>query len=213
MKFYRYLRQNYSPRFRKAGFGQFSIKPMKTVTLFLGILSVLILESCGSSRKISKPEITNNTGIESTVIIKNKVPEVLINTKDVAANDVVNFAETLIGIKYKYGSSSKEQGFDCSGFVNYVFNHFKISVPRTSVGFTNAGNEISIKDSKPGDLILFTGSNAKSGIVGHLGLITENKNGNIKFIHASENRGIMISEMNSYFIPRFVKVNRVFTVF
>lgn len=186
---------------------------MKTAILFLGIFSILIITGCSVSRKVNKLEITNSTDIQSNVIIKNKVPEVEIYTKDVAASDVVNFAKTLIGIKYKYGSSSKTEGFDCSGFVNYVFNHFKISVPRESVNFTNAGIEVPIKDSKPGDLILFTGSNAKSGIVGHLGIITENKNGNIKFIHASESRGVIISEMNSYFIPRFVKVNRVFTVF
>ncbi len=122
----------------------------------------------------------------------------------------MSFAETLIGIKYKYGAESTEDGFDCSGFVNYVFNHFNISVPRVTVDFTNAGEEVPIKNSKPGDIILFTGSNAKRRVVGHVGIITENNDGNVKFIHASTSSGVMISGMNSYFLPRFIKVIRVF---
>ena len=183
---------------------------MKTIVFYCCIISIIILTGCNASRRVNKPETASSTDIHSVVIIKNKVPERTINTKNVSASDVVDFAETLIGIKYKYGSTDREKGFDCSGFINYVFNHFNISVPRVSKDFTNAGTEIPIKNSKPGDLILFTGSDAKSGVVGHMGIITENKNGDLKFIHASESRGVIISGMNSYFIPRFVKVNRIF---
>jgi cell wall-associated NlpC family hydrolase len=147
------------------------------------------------------------------VVIKKKVPVKIINTKNISADEVVSFAETLLGVKYSYGSSVKEKGFDCSGFINYVFNHFKIPVPRISSDFTNAGKEIPITDSRRGDIILFTGSDAKSGVVGHMGIITQNEKGNIEFIHAATSRGVMISGMNSYFVPRFVKVNRIFKVF
>lgn len=186
---------------------------MKTVLFFCAVISIVILTGCSASRRTSKPETTANTDIRSAVVIKKEVPERNIDTKNVAANDVIDFAKTLIGVKYKYGSMDKAKGFDCSGFINYVFNHFHISVPRTSADFTNAGINIPIEYSKAGDIILFTGSDAKSGVVGHMGIITENNNGEIKFIHASESRGVMISGMNSYFIPRFVKVNRIFTGF
>jgi cell wall-associated NlpC family hydrolase len=186
---------------------------MKTILISICALSILILTGCSTSRKTAKPAEANSADILSKVVIKNKVPVRFVNTKEVSANDLVDFAETLIGIKYKYGSTIKEKGFDCSGFINYVFNHFKISVPRSSVDFTNAGTEVPVKDSKPGDLILFTGSDANSGVVGHMGIITENKRGELQFIHASESRGVMISGMNSYFLQRFVKVNRVFTIF
>ena len=186
---------------------------MKTIIFFSCIIAILILSDCSATRKTTSSEVATSPEIRSIVVIKNTVPARKIYTRDIAAEDVVNFSETLIGIKYTYGSSSKEKGFDCSGFINYVFNHFKISVPRSSVDFTNAGTEIPIKDSKPGDIILFTGHNEKSGVVGHMGIITENKNGNVQFIHASEIKGVIITGMNSYFIPRFVKVNRVFTVF
>ena len=182
------------------------------------IISLVILTGCSATRRSRTTATTNNStiniaDIESKVVIKNKVAPRIINTKNVSREDLVNFAESLIGVKYKYGSMTKENGFDCSGFINYVFNHFKISVPRITVDFTNAGKEIPAKYSKPGDLILFTGSDAQSGIVGHMGIITENNNGDLKFIHASTSRGVMISGMNSYFLPRFVKVNRVFPDF
>lgn len=183
---------------------------MKNFLLFIFVISIFILTGCSASRKINKPEENNSATFHNAVVIKKKTPERVIDTKNISPSDVVNFAETLIGIKYKYGSMVKEKGFDCSGFVDYVFNHFNISVPRVSSDFTNAGEQVAIEDSKPGDIILFTGSDAKSGVVGHIGIITENDHGDVKFIHASESSGVIISGMNSYFIPRFVKVNRVF---
>jgi len=186
---------------------------MKTTSLIFGLISIFILAGCSSTRKTSKPEVAESNDIKSKIVIKKNVPAREIDTRDISAADVVAFAQTLIGIKYTYGSAVREKGFDCSGFINYVFNHFNILVPRVSADFTNAGTEIPVKDSKPGDLILFTGSDANSGVVGHMGIITENKNGDLKFIHASESRGVMISGMNAYFLPRFVKVNRVFNVF
>lgn len=173
-------------------------------------ISVIILSGCSASRKTGTAPNIKSGEIESTVKIKNKVPARYINTKNVSPAELVDFAETLIGVRYKYGSMIKENGFDCSGFINYVFNHFKISVPRITVDFTNAGKEVPVKNSMPGDLILFTGSDSKSGIVGHMGIIVSNKNGVLKFIHASTSRGVMISGVDSYFLPRFVKVNRVF---
>lgn len=184
------------------------------IPFFAAIISIIILTGCSASRRARISELTNNSAdIESRVAIKNKVTPRVINTKNVSPDELVNFAETLTGVKYKYGSMNKENGFDCSGFINYVFNHFKILVPRTTVEFTNAGKEIAAKLSRPGDLILFTGSDPKSGVVGHMGIITQNKNGELKFIHASTSSGVIVSGMSSYFLPRFVKVNRVFPDF
>jgi cell wall-associated NlpC family hydrolase len=171
---------------------------------------LLVLQSCSSARKGTTVIATGE--IKSTVVIKKYVAPVRIDVKNTNANELVDFAETLKGVPYKYGSMVKEKGFDCSGFVNYVFNHFKINVPRTTVQFTNAGKEVSIKDSKRGDIILFTGSDAKSGVVGHMGFVTRNTRQNFEFIHAASGNdaGVIVSGMNSYFIPRFVKVIRVF---
>ncbi len=189
---------------------------MRNIYLLAIVASFLFLQSCSSTRKSGSTETdTRNSAIKSRVVIKYKVPARTINTKNIVADEVVSFAETLLGVPYKYGSMVKENGFDCSGFINYVFNHFKIAVPRSSVDFTNAGKEVSIENCKRGDIILFTGSNASSGVVGHMGIITKNEKNRIQFIHAASGKGagVSISGMNSYFVPRFVKVIRVFTVF
>ena len=177
----------------------------------LSVISVLIImQSCVSSRKATTAGNVNSWDVKSQVEIKKNVPRRTISVRDVDPAELTAFAETLVGTAYKYGSAKKENGFDCSGFINYVFNHFKISVPRTTVDFTNAGREVSIKESKKGDLILFTGSDAAGGVVGHMGIVTENKKNNFSFIHASTSSGVIVSALNSYFIPRFVKVIRVF---
>lgn len=68
--------------------------------------------------------------------------------------DLVAFAKTLKGVPYVYASSNPKVGFDCSGFITYVFNRFGIAVPRSSIEFTNVGKAITPEQAKPGDLIL-----------------------------------------------------------
>lgn len=175
------------------------------------LIIVLFLVSCSTSRQVA-PAVRPNTSIKSRVVLKVNIPTRIINTKNVIANDVVTFAETLRGYPYKWGGANTQQGFDCSGLVTYVFNKFKIPVPRVSKDFTNAGQYVSTLECKRGDIILFTGTDPNSGVVGHMGIITNNDRGIVQFIHSAsgEGGGVTITGMNAYFIPRFVKVIRVF---
>lgn len=185
---------------------------MKSRISFFLIVGILILQSCGTSKKAAPASRRNDAAIKSTVKIRSGVPARTIDTKNVSADELVVFAESLQGVPYKYGSMDPKKGLDCSGFINYVFGRFKISVPRTSSDFTNAGKEVAMRDAKPGDLILFTGSDPKSGVVGHMGIITTNEDKQIRFIHSASGggRGVMVSGMSDYFVTRFVKVIRVF---
>ena len=138
----------------------------------------------------------------------------VITAEDIRIDSIVEFAKTLIGTRYSFGSADPLHGFDCSGFITYVFNHFKIIVPRSSIDFTNVGREISSADSKKGDLILFTGTNNAERFVGHIGIIISNENGNIQFIHSSSGKakGVVITPLNDYYKERFVKVVRLSTI-
>lgn len=124
---------------------------------------------------------------------------------------IVAFAKTQIGVPYKYCSMDPSGGFDCSGFVNYVFNHFNIKVPRSSVDFTNVGEEIALSNAQPGDLILFTGTNPRKRVVGHIGIVTANDNGDISFIQSTSGAkyGVVISRLDKNYMTRFVKVIRL----
>src|SRR5258708_11234589 len=122
------------------------------------ICIIFFLQSCRTTRRNKSPAIVPIIPVKPEKISKVNiiVSSVTINTKNIPADSVVNFAKTLIGIRYKFGSAVKEQGLDCSGFITYVFNHFKIEVPRVSKDFTNAGIPVSLDERIPRDLILFT---------------------------------------------------------
>lgn len=189
---------------------------MKGYFILIGAFAFIVLQSCSSTRRTET--LNAKTSERSSTLIpiarnsENHIPARIINAKNTDPEAVVYFAKTLVGTPYKYGSVKKEDGFDCSGFITYVFNHFNINVPRTSVDFTNAGINVPFLDCKKGDLILFTGTDKTGWIVGHMGIITENDMGKIKFIHSASGngKGVIISPMNEYFFERFVKIIRIF---
>jgi hypothetical protein len=124
----------------------------------------------------------------------------------------VDFAKKFIGTAYSWGSVNPKIGLDCSGFVNVVASHFGISVPRSSVDFTHLGLDIDPSQAKTGDIILFTGTNIRNRVVGHMGIVTNNDDGDIQFIHSSSGHknGVQVSELDGYYKTRFVKIIRIF---
>ncbi len=134
-----------------------------------------------------------------------------IKTGNVSPKEILGYAETLLGTPYKYGSINPKVGFDCSGFITYVFKRFNIAVPRSSKDFTHIPREINIAEAKPGDIILFTGTNSNIKTVGHIGIISSNAN-ECRFIHCSSGkvRGVTITPLNKYYLGRFLKIIRVF---
>ncbi|GMA56020.1 peptidoglycan endopeptidase LytE [Alicyclobacillus sacchari] len=67
---------------------------------------------------------------------------------------IADYAKTLLGAPYAWGGTSPA-GFDCSGFVQYVFAHFGISLPRTSYGQFDAGTPVAQTNLQPGDIVFF----------------------------------------------------------
>ncbi|MDX1349058.1 MAG: C40 family peptidase [Putridiphycobacter sp.] len=128
-------------------------------------------------------------------------------------DSLVSFASTLTGVPYHYGGAS-EKGFDCSGFVYYVFKYFNQSVPRSSAAYQNFGLKVSIDAAKPGDVIVFTGTNSAIRKPGHVGIVYKNENGLLDFIHASSSRknyGVTITRYNnSGYEKRFLSVISIF---
>ena len=134
-----------------------------------------------------------------------------IDSAVVIPENLIAFAKSLIGVPYKYASTDPAQGFDCSGFITHVFNHFNVKVPRSSVDFTNVGLQIPMREARKGDLVLFTGTDSSIRVVGHMGIITENTD-SLRFIHSTSGRqyGVTITALGNYYNGRFVKVIRVF---
>jgi len=136
----------------------------------------------------------------------------VITTGNTRPEQLVGFATTLIGTPYVYGSSDPLKGFDCSGFINYIFNHFNISVPRSSIDFTHVGTTVPVEQAKTGDLILFTGTDPMETNIGHMGLVISNDTSGLQFIHATSGKAmaVAITPLNDQYKKRFVRISRIF---
>lgn len=124
-------------------------------------------------------------------------------------NKLLEFAKSMLGIRYRSASSSPSRGFDCSGFVNYVFSNFGFKVPRSSREFATSGESKKLEDAKIGDVILFTGTNSRSRTPGHVGIIYSINGDEVKFIHSSSGnaKGVTISSLDEgFYKKRFLKV-------
>ena len=178
------------------------------------IIFILLIFSCTNQKA---EQLQNGGSRFSSATISQKQNKAAlpykdsIDTKNTQPENLIQFAKTLIGVPYKYGSTNKNEGFDCSGFITYVFNHFDIAVPRSSVDFTYVSNEVKLSNSKPGDLILFTGTDSTKRIVGHMGIITQTVD-SVKFIHATSGKAYSVTEtlLNKYYQGRFMKIIRIF---
>jgi cell wall-associated NlpC family hydrolase len=123
--------------------------------------------------------------------------------------EIVNTASENLGVQYKTAGTTKA-GYDCSGLVYSSFGHNNVKLPRTSYEQSKTGIQLdqNLKKAKIGDLIFFK-TNRRSKI-NHVGIVTEVLDNDIKFIHASTSKGVIISSMTEpYYQNSFVQLNRI----
>ncbi len=131
-----------------------------------------------------------------------------IEGKGNSADKIIDFAKSFLGVPYVYGGSSPA-GFDCSGFIQYVFKEFGFSLARSASAQSLFGYDVALNELEPGDLLYFKGRNINSTAIGHVGMVTSVSNGKIEFIHAAGKSVKMETfNNNSYYVPRFVKARR-----
>ncbi|MFJ7934349.1 NlpC/P60 family protein [Sporosarcina sp. NPDC096371] len=118
-------------------------------------------------------------------------------------NDITTYAKKYLGVPYVFGGTTTS-GFDCSGFIRFVFQHFDIDLPRTSAEQYKSGTAVAKSDLQPGDIVFFSGT-YKSGI-SHSGIYL----GNDQFISA-ENKGVAIANLktNSYWSSKYTGARRL----
>lgn len=115
-------------------------------------------------------------------------------TRTGSGNNVVSYAESFIGVPYVYGGTTPS-GFDCSGFVQYVYNHFGKSLPRTTTQQENCGTQIPVSQAQPGDLYFW----GNKGSAYHVAICV----GNGKYIAAPEPGQSVSIGSTQYFQPSF----------
>jgi cell wall-associated NlpC family hydrolase len=126
-----------------------------------------------------------------------------------SAARVLATAESYLGEKYVYGGETPGTGFDCSGFVQYVFGRHSVALPRTSRQQAGAGRALprSVATLRPGDLMLFS---SKGGRVDHVAIYA----GNNRILHSSAGAGGVIYDdlstpRGKWYLARHVASRRV----
>ena len=147
--------------------------------LFL-LLAFLLVAGCASKPKIASPT---------------PVPK--------ATDGLLSYALSLQGIPYRWGKSSPEDGFDCSGFVWHVYRQYGYTIPRTAAQIAYNLPEVATEDRRPGDILVF---NYQDQAFAHVGLYL----GNDSFIHASSGKAsVTVSNLDTpYWWGRFAGVRR-----
>lgn len=127
-------------------------------------------------------------------------------TTSARIKSVLQRAFALLGTPYRWGGTSPEGGFDCSGLVGYVFRTIGIDLPRVSRAMAQEGTAITDRNAlAEGDLVFF----GKRGHVDHVGIYI----GEGKFLHAPRTgRDVTVSDLSSgYWSQKYLQARRLAT--
>jgi cell wall-associated NlpC family hydrolase len=197
-----------------------------TLPLLAGLPSVMSAQVSLSLPKIQRPAIRATLGPVSLVATlgghgvsvragtrsPRRAPEARAARTEAAtasAARILVTAESYLGRKYVYGGETPRGGFDCSGFVQYVFGRHGVDLPRTSRQQAGAGRGLSGKIAalKPGDLMLFS---SKGGRVDHVAIYA----GDNRILHSSAGAGGVVYDdlstpRGKWYLARHVASRRV----
>ena len=153
----------------------------------LVILTIGLMFGCASPPPRVPPAVYNGTRPEA------------IRAK------VVDTARSMLGTRYRYGGSSPEEGFDCSGLVVYSYRRGGVTgLPRSAAGLARRSTSVSLNALRPGDLLFFRLSGSK---VSHVAVYE----GNRSFIHAPSS-GKHVERVgfdHGYWGPRIERAGRL----
>lgn len=128
-------------------------------------------------------------------------PEIEVSRGTSRVDTILAYAKSFIGVPYVYGGESPK-GFDCSGYIQYVFKRFGMDLPRTADEQFYGGNRISSQEAKPGDIVAFK----SDGEISHTGIYI----GGGRFISATSSSGVMISSVyGPYWGEHFYGFSRI----
>lgn len=121
------------------------------------------------------------------------------------ARDIIFYALSMVGISYRWGGSSPQTGFDCSGLVSHVFRKIAGQVlPRDSYAMARLGQSIPLDALRPGDLVFF---DTMRRPFSHVGIYL----GDNRFVHApATGKNVQLVDMNeAYWAARYNGARRI----
>ena len=169
---------------------------------YILLLNIILFSIGCASKTTTEESITSQELAQKNSIQEDKNEEDEIGGNEEEESIIVSKAQSMLGVKYKYGGTTT-QGFDCSGFVQWVYNQAGVSLPRTARAQSKAGVHVKKKDIQVGDIVTFR--HARFGY--HTGIYL----GDGKFIHSPRrNKRIQISDLSvSYFSKYYTGTRRV----
>ena len=155
--------------------------------------SAVVLMSCGSSKKVVVKRTAPTKTVAKTASLKTLESNYSGKNSNLVS-ELLSDAQKYLGAPYKYAGNTST-GFDCSGLVVKVFDENNLQLPRRSEDQSNKGVPVKIKEAKPGDLVFFATSGGSK--VTHVGIVHDiGRDGEVKFIHSSTSKGVIISSLN-----------------
>lgn len=116
--------------------------------------------------------------------------------------EIVDYAQSFVGTRYRYASRNPEAGFDCSGFTSFILSKFDATVSTSSSAQSLQGVRIPLSEVVPGDLLFF----GRRGHIQHVAMVVENTPGGIICVHSTSSRGVVVENVSTsaYWRPRIL---------
>jgi cell wall-associated NlpC family hydrolase len=160
------------------------------------------------SKEVKKPAKAAAAKSKTAVINEQEDKDLIFSPfENYVGMQMINNAMGFLGVRYSGGGTSLS-GMDCSGMVTAVFNIFEKKLPRSSNEMAKVGEKVNKDEVQVGDLIFFR-TNGRS-VINHVGMVVEKIGDEIKFIHSSTSKGVIISSTEEpYYKRTFAQINRV----
>jgi cell wall-associated NlpC family hydrolase len=186
---------------------------MKKASFLLGLS--LMLWGCGGAKKAA-----GRDGLPS-VRVEGSAPEVVTGpaspaeakpeptAAELRADAIIETALSYAGVKYRYGGTTRK-GMDCSGLLYVSFLEHDFPLPRSSHQLAEEGRPVALSELQRGDLLFFK-TLRRGKNINHVGLVVEVDDGEVRFIHSTTSRGVIVSSLREgYWNHAFVKATRIF---
>lgn len=178
--------------------------PTKSATTSSKAVKPNNMAAISRSKAVTAKNLKNKRSIIND---KNDDDLIVDQGENYLAMQMINNAMEFIGVNYRGGGTSKA-GMDCSGMVTAVFNIFGMKLPRSSHDMAKVGEKLERDEVKKGDLVFFKTNGNRS--INHVGLVIDTDGDDIRFIHSSTSKGVIISSTKEpYYKRTFAQANRV----
>jgi len=186
---------------------KFSFSKITRVSLIVGIILTFIFFSETFTRTSYSNNVSPDYGLINADSVKTDTTGHFY--KEEMVDSLIAKGRVFLGLKYKYGGRTPA-GFDCSGYVSYLYGQFGYTLPTSSSAMAFVGEDIPYKEARKGDIILFKGRNTSAKYVGHVALIIGVDSLGVTMMHSCQ-RGVLIDRypQMDYYRVRYMGIRRV----